>query len=99
MGHDACLAIANSPVVNGNRYQPTVYRALRCAGCGRGGMVTYAAHGSGMALIEFYPRASQLHALKAYQEPRDKKVRLTDVKEMFEQMRLHLARRAAASAS
>jgi hypothetical protein len=31
----------------------------------------------------------QLHALIAFQRPRDKKLRLADVKEMFRQMRDH----------
>ena len=33
--------------------------------------------------------ARQCHALQAYQRPRDKKLRLADVKEMFRQMRDH----------
>lgn len=33
--------------------------------------------------------ARQLHALRAYQGPREKKLKLTDVKEMFLQMRDH----------
>lgn len=36
--------------------------------------------------------ARQLHALKQYQSPREKKLRLSDVKEMFEQMREHLGK-------
>ena len=35
--------------------------------------------------------ARQLHALRAYQRPREKKLRLTDVNEMFLQMRDNLA--------
>jgi hypothetical protein len=31
--------------------------------------------------------AHQLHVLRAYQRPREKKLRLSDVKEIFEQMR------------
>ena len=31
--------------------------------------------------------ARQLYALSAFQRPRDKKLRLSDVKQMFEQMR------------
>jgi hypothetical protein len=31
--------------------------------------------------------ARQLHALRAYLAPRDRKLRLSDVKELFEQMR------------
>ena len=33
--------------------------------------------------------ARQLHALRAYQGPRERKLRLSDVKDMFEQMRDH----------
>jgi hypothetical protein len=33
--------------------------------------------------------ARQLHALQAFQGPRQKKLRIHDVKEMFEQMRDH----------
>ena len=33
--------------------------------------------------------ARQLHALQAFQRPREKKLRLADVKEMFLQMRDH----------
>jgi hypothetical protein len=33
--------------------------------------------------------ARQLHALREYSSPRDRKLRLSDVKEMFEQMRDH----------
>jgi hypothetical protein len=33
--------------------------------------------------------AQQLHALREYLGPRDKKLRLTDVKEMFEAMKDH----------
>jgi hypothetical protein len=34
-------------------------------------------------------RMRLLHALKAYQGPREKKLRLSDVKEMFQQMKDH----------
>jgi hypothetical protein len=33
--------------------------------------------------------ARQLHALRAYEEPRERKLRLSDVKDMFEQTRDH----------
>jgi Domain of unknown function (DUF4145) len=57
MGHDAVLVLANNPKVDGVPYLQTVCRALRCAGCGRGGMVTYAQSNNSIALIDFYPVA------------------------------------------
>jgi hypothetical protein len=42
------------------------------------------------AIKQYEIAACQLHALKALQGPRDKKLRLSDVREMFEQMRDHL---------
>jgi hypothetical protein len=47
----------------------------------------FAAGGTGVRADEIAAR--QLHALRAYQRPHEKKLKLTDVKEMFVQMRDH----------
>lgn len=56
-GHDAVLVLHRQLKVGGKWYPQTIYRALRCAGCGRGGMVVYASSGNReVALVDFYPR-------------------------------------------
>src|SRR5262245_19950366 len=57
-GHDSVIVIPNRPRVDGKTYQQRLYRGLRCAGCGRGGMLVYANNGgSDAALVDFYPRS------------------------------------------
>jgi hypothetical protein len=56
-GHDAVIAIHNGPRVVGVQYSSTVYRGLRCAGCGRGAMSVLAFTNSNtQTLIDFFPR-------------------------------------------
>jgi hypothetical protein len=55
-GHDAVIGVNNGPNVDGRYYQQTLYRGLRCAGCG-GGMAVYGASGQEAALIAFFPRS------------------------------------------
>ncbi|MEY9184980.1 DUF4145 domain-containing protein [Bradyrhizobium sp. USDA 313] len=56
-GHDAALYLQRRVQVGGKWYQQTIYRGLRCAGCGRGGMVVYGQNGNHeVALVDFYPR-------------------------------------------
>lgn len=55
-GHDAVISVPDEPYVDGRKYQQTIYRGLRCAGCGRGGMVVLARRPNEAALIDFFPR-------------------------------------------
>jgi hypothetical protein len=57
-GHDALIGINNGPKVGDRHFQLTVYRGLRCAGCGRGAMSVVAfSDNKNQALIDFYPRS------------------------------------------
>jgi hypothetical protein len=60
-GSDAVIQIHNKPHRSGREYLLTVYRGLRCAGCGRGAMAVLAQHdGRDRAvaeLIDFFPRS------------------------------------------
>jgi len=55
--HDAVMVINNHPQIDGQPYVSTIYRGLRCAGCGRGAMVVFAQKNDQKALIDFYPRS------------------------------------------
>jgi hypothetical protein len=56
-GHDAVIALASKPQINGRTFAHTLYRGLRCAGCGRGAMSVIAQNSSAdMELIDFFPR-------------------------------------------
>jgi hypothetical protein len=55
-GHDAVLVVNDSPAVGGKQYNRTLYRGLRCAGCGRGAMSVTAHAGNFEAIIDFFPR-------------------------------------------
>lgn len=56
-GQDAVIALASQPQINGRTFLYTIYRGLRCAGCGRGAMSVVAQNSSAdMELIDFFPR-------------------------------------------
>jgi hypothetical protein len=63
-GHDAIVVTDKATVIDNKRYQRTMYRGLRCAGCGRGGIVVIGLRDDLPAgspeysrLLDFFPRA------------------------------------------